>query len=585
MSRRPRPVVSPLPLSLKNLEKQKLPLLGLRFPNYRNLEPGSHIDFEFPITVLLGRNGTNKSSLLHALYGAAKGNSVGEFWFETKLDAIPEVNGDGLKQSVAHRYVTADGEEVECIKARAPRGSKDPDYWEPIKPTQAYGFAAGAKRAAPIDIPVLHVDFRGQLPAFDRYFYFPDRRHLDALAKNAQTRGALRRGYRPQDYLRRRTDVLKRKLDLDGVALTSTELDVLSFVLERRYSAGAMLNHHLFHGHEGHTIVFRTDELQSGYSEAFAGSGESAAVMLIHKVESAPGGSLVLLDEPESSLHPSAQQRMLRYLADRALTKRLQIVISSHSIYFADPLPRKAIRVLRHGPSGRVVVDATMSAREALHEFAELPHGRTILVEDERARTVLLTELKAQSPRAADEFCVRVRNGGTSRIYVDIKAHANAEASGLFVVFDGDHKPTRDIPSAGSLPNGKTELEELISELTKGNNEKGPSLDFVNDSECRRYIEFLRNRVAYLPGKTPEELVWSDKAALQILGETKPSARFRQVAGETDMKQRISKLTALDSTLIDDEFVFKSLLSAFLKSSSDTRTELKALVSKIRDAG
>jgi predicted ATPase len=561
-----------------------VPLLGLRFPNYRNLEPGSYIDFEFPITVLLGRNGTNKSSVLHALYGAAKRNSVGEFWFETKLDAIPEVNSDGLKQSVAHRYVTPDGEEVECIKARAPRGAKDPDYWETVKPTQAYGFRPGARRRSPINIPVLHVDFRGQLPAFDRYFYFPDRRHLEHLAKNAQTRGALRRSYRPQDYLRRRTDLLKRKLDLHGEALTETELSVLSFVLDRNYASGVMLEHDLFHGHVGHTILFRTDELQSGYSEAFAGSGESAAVMLIHKIESAPNGSLVLLDEPESSLHPSAQQRMLGYLADRALSKQLQIVISSHSIYFAGPLPRTAIRVLRHGPSGRVIVDATMTAREALHEFADVPPGRTILVEDERAKAVVLTELRVQCEGAEGEFCVRVRAGGTSRIYRDIKAHANAEASGLFVVLDGDQKPARDIPPKGKLPNGKAELEVLIGELTKGNDESGPGLDFVNEDECRRYIEFLRNRVCYLPGKTPEELVWSDQAGLQILGEAEPSARFRQVTDEMDMKKRISKLAALDATLLDDEHVFKSLLSAFLKSSSDKRKELKVLVSKIRDA-
>jgi predicted ATPase len=43
----------------------------LRFPNYRNLEPNARLPFDFPITVLLGRNGSNKSSILHAWYETA----------------------------------------------------------------------------------------------------------------------------------------------------------------------------------------------------------------------------------------------------------------------------------------------------------------------------------------------------------------------------------------------------------------------------------------------------------------------------------------------------------------------------------
>jgi recombinational DNA repair ATPase RecF len=115
--------VDPLAKSLKALEatRDRLLIHELRFPNYRNIEAGERLRFGFPVTALLGCNGTNKSSLLHALYGSVQGQSVADFWFETQLDAIPEVR-DGIKQSVTHTYKASDGTLVECIKARAPRG-------------------------------------------------------------------------------------------------------------------------------------------------------------------------------------------------------------------------------------------------------------------------------------------------------------------------------------------------------------------------------------------------------------------------------------------------------------------------------
>ncbi|MEN8446015.1 MAG: hypothetical protein ABG776_13490, partial [Cyanobacteria bacterium J06555_13] len=131
-----RPVKA-LDISVRALEKKETHIHSLRFPNYRNLRPDSELPFDFPITVLLGQNGTNKSSILHALYGSPRGQTIADFWFETELDAIPETR-EGRKQSVVHRY-KSNGELVECIKARAPRKG-NPDYWEPVRHSQVYGF-------------------------------------------------------------------------------------------------------------------------------------------------------------------------------------------------------------------------------------------------------------------------------------------------------------------------------------------------------------------------------------------------------------------------------------------------------------
>lgn len=48
------------------------------------------IDFSFPFTMLVGKNGTGKSSVLHAIYGMPANSSTGEYWFTTDVDPIAD---------------------------------------------------------------------------------------------------------------------------------------------------------------------------------------------------------------------------------------------------------------------------------------------------------------------------------------------------------------------------------------------------------------------------------------------------------------------------------------------------------------
>jgi predicted ATPase len=571
-------IVDNLQISIKALKTREPQISSLCFPNYRSLKPDSELPFDFPITVLLGRNGTNKSSILHALYGSPYGKSVGDFWFETELDAIPSER-NGRKQSVIHRYRDEDNKIVACIKARAPRGYKDPDYWEAVKHSKVYGLPVSGERISPIELNVIHLDFRGELPAFDKYFYFPDPKHLAERARFARERGNLRRTYRKQDYIRRRSGLLKKEIEENGVTLNNEELEVLKYVLERDYISGKLLKHTFFHGHEGWTILFKTSQFD-GYSDAFAGSGESAATLLVHKILQAPEKSLLLLDEPETSLHPRAQQRMLEFIAHQAVRRSLQVVISTHSIYLAKKLPQFAIRVLVNEPDGSVAIRTDLSADEALHEISTLPHGKTILVEDERAKHIVVTALQIISTHALSEFKVLVREGGTGRIYHDIQSYANCERKDIFVIFDGDHKPQKAIPGDGELPQGKSDLRNLIQELIRGNNKKGQALDFVNADEMTRYVRFLRTNVHFLPELTPENLVWSEESAKSLLeGQELP----REILQEKSIKQRL-RLLAERIPGLDADTVFKYLFSKWLSSESQSKSDLFNTLQKIRSS-
>ncbi|EDP2820988.1 ATP-binding protein, partial [Salmonella enterica subsp. enterica serovar Oranienburg] len=96
-------------------------------------------------------------------------------------------------------------------------------------------------------------------------------------------------------------------------------------------------------GARGGTALLSTDKLN--YTEAFAGSGEFAIVSLVLSLYAAKPNSLILLDEPEVSLHPGAQKRMMEILYSIVDQHKHQVVVSTHSPVIVNLLPKEAIKL------------------------------------------------------------------------------------------------------------------------------------------------------------------------------------------------------------------------------------------------
>lgn len=62
----------------------------IQFPFFKNMQMHTKINFDFPLTVLIGRNNSGKSSVLHELYGAPENKRCADFWFSTEVDLIRE---------------------------------------------------------------------------------------------------------------------------------------------------------------------------------------------------------------------------------------------------------------------------------------------------------------------------------------------------------------------------------------------------------------------------------------------------------------------------------------------------------------
>ena len=156
----------------------------IRFPRFKNIADGTRIDFTFPITALVGSNGSGKTSVLHALYGAPAGHTTGKYWFSTKIDPIQEGEGSPSRFIYGHRNANFNNV-VETRKARVRKtrnGRPDPNYWEPTKESPGDGmiepelkankiYGGRAKdRWNPVSRKILYINFRKELSAFDKYF-------------------------------------------------------------------------------------------------------------------------------------------------------------------------------------------------------------------------------------------------------------------------------------------------------------------------------------------------------------------------------------------------------------------------------
>ena len=127
------------------------------------------------------------------------------------------------------------------------------------------------------------------------------------------------------------------------------------------------------------------------YSENHMGFGEGRVIHTIRRLESCPEKSLIIMDEPETSLHLSAQREFAEYLMSVSDRRGHQIIMSTHSYEIADALPPSGRKMLERRKKSIKVYDRISSAhvRNALSLGKD---GRTIVfVEDEFAKSLLIS--------------------------------------------------------------------------------------------------------------------------------------------------------------------------------------------------
>jgi predicted ATPase len=346
---------------------------------------GQRFEFAFPIMAVVGENGAGKSTVLQA---AASGyaSTPARTKFRFASDFFPDTPWDKVRGAEL-RYAVREGGAQHLLSVRKPT-----DRW------------------------------RGN----------PDRRerNVEYIDLSRVQPVPARVGY---------TRLANPALQEAGSRLFADDrLDRLNSILGRQYDLARMAT----------TIGDQTREVpvvsQQGqpYSGFHQGAGETTIMEFLQR--DMPKYSLVVIDEIESSLHPRAQRRLMRDLADKCRENELQVILSTHSPYVLEELPLAARAYILVDASGGREIVYGVSPEFAMTKMDEMPHYEIDLyVEDDRAGRMLMEILAAYDPDLA-LACQAVPYGAASvgqalGVMVDEQRFPRKTC----VFLDGDRGPSR----------------------------------------------------------------------------------------------------------------------------------------------
>ncbi|EIB3067222.1 AAA family ATPase, partial [Enterococcus faecalis] len=428
----------------------------IRFPKYKALSHNARINFKFPITVLVGKNGCNKTSILQALYGAPRGTSVGEYWFSTNVDKIEDGSRQIDRNCFVYGYHHKSAKKViEILKTRIKK-KENPDYWEPARPNKQYGMEIPTKEELKlakntsetrwdlIEKNIVYCDCKEYVSAYDLFFY-----HYDFRKTNNYPR--------KQDFIRYRSTKLAEVIQenhssyefysknrvIQNEKLPDEVCGFVSEIMGENYSEIRIITHSLYTNAGGNkpskTIWMKKNDKE--YSEAFAGTGESRVILLVNDVYNAEPNSLILIDEPEISLHPSAIYGLKKFLLNQALAKKHQMVITTHSTHIIKDLPNEAIKLLCLSEQGVNIIE-DVEYQEAFYEIGErVTTEKTIFVEDKLSKWIVEHVIDMMDKSYIKEnLSVKILFGGASNIVKNIYTSSTQNQQNCYYLLDGDQK-------------------------------------------------------------------------------------------------------------------------------------------------
>ncbi|HEU5566941.1 TPA: ATP-binding protein [Streptococcus pneumoniae] len=506
----------------------------MRFPHYKSLSLNSRINFNFPITLLVGRNGVNKTSILQALYGSPANKSVSEYWFSTNVDQIDEVDG---KQCLIYSYYNVKASRnVEVLKGRSGT-KKGLDYWEPYAPQKQYDMerlpknkyigSSSTDRWDGIEKNVVFCDCKEYVSAFDLFFYHYN---FKKISTQRSKQDFIRLRSKPvADILKNNTSSYtryKKEMVIDNVKVDDKVCEIISEIMDESYTDIQILTHKLYSKGDDIKASKTIWMKKSGkeYSEAFAGTGEARIILLVNDIVNAQSNSLILIDEPEISLHPSAIYKFKEFLLQECLNKKHQIIITTHSTQLIKDFPREAVKLLvKNGE--KVDVIENIDYQDAFFELGDVYHSRKMIyVEDRLAKYILeFVITHSGSENLKQNLVVRYIPGGANQIICNnILNSSYLDSDNHYFWLDGNQNTNvsesnnlmnyleNGVVISDKIPESDNKnLDDIIKLITgcpikfnvSGNKGQKNNIELI--AKQRSFIDYWAKYVSYLPFPTP----------------------------------------------------------------------------------
>lgn len=517
----------------------------MNFPKFKSFAPGLKLEISFPISVIVGPNGAGKSSILQAAWGMPLRSSTSRFWFSTPVDPIDFDASNQNRYWYSH-YVKDIDQIVYCRKMC---GNKRHGYWEPTRPAQKEGMPEMPKptsansafmsksgdRWNQVDRTPYYINSKAESSAFERYFYSAGHATLEVKQDNF---------VKYSRQLKIAIDKNLQKLSYYGVerikenfVLSDAQLLTINQILGKRYKSARFINHGLYDRNFAPSVIFETE--QRSYSECFAGSGELAIVNYVLSLEKLSKYDLLLLDEPETSLHPGAQLKLLEHILSIVKEKMIQVIISTHSPTFVEALPREALIVLEDAPEG-VTARVSPSKSSAFYRLGHLDNDKVTIITEDKL-------LEALAHRAADYMPPELKKklaifgsevGASEMLSNQVRAYAQTDEK-VIMLLDGD----------------QFEVTKIINLDPAG----------LSESSIKTHIEFLKKHNVSVVGTNQNLLLWIQwcKKHVVLLEQVCPEEIFLEL-----LSPEHPKLVGKKSSNTE----FKSAVRDVLRKNGDDRS-------------
>lgn len=537
----------------------KNPLEYLNINHFRQFTENLNISFDHPLTILVGKNGSGKSTLLKLIMSMAKGRTPNDYFFETEWDKF---NHQGVSQFSYklenETYKEINTQHFSWVFAKAEQtlntNKEIQDYLE--KKSNEKNFSK-----------IVEIQFKSLIGSFEKNTFFDNQTSkLDLKSK--------------VDYAKKVTKKVQQSIDTKSnngkksklINVNKNNIEIINNILDKNYHEIKIIEHRFFSGTWGTSIIFNSDEV---YSEANSGSGEFIVTNIVNKLSSIQSGSILLLDEPELSLHSSAQKKLLLYFLDLIIKKKIQIIISTHSQSFVEQIPSKCIKNFIPDQTGKTFVEQGVNYLNAFDNLGVNFDRIEIIVEDDLAKNIL--EKVALNEKLDKQFNIRYFSGGASSIKTSlITAFSKVDDVEKFIVFDGDMFKS-DVVDLSLVPElNKTEkyLEDQIKIITdinikqfpfhvdggKQGSNKEQKLDLY-----KKYINFFKEKVKFLPNKIPEDIIFDRAYVLQIF----PLIDINQLDEIKNSKEKFKELSDKKNILVNS--LYEIFTSHFISKKNHSK--------------
>lgn len=178
-----------------------------------------------------------------------------------------------------------------------------------------------------------------------------------------------------------------------------------------------------------------------GYSEFHFGAGESSIIRMVMQIEAMAPNSLVLIEEIENGLHPVATVRLVEYLIEAAERKSIQAIFTTHSNDALLPLPAEAIWASINGKVFQGKLD--IGSLRAI--TGQVDARLAIFCEDDFAAAWIRAMLRTRRDLAVDAIEVHPMAGDGTAVAIN-RFHNQSPARRFpsVCILDGDSRQVED---------------------------------------------------------------------------------------------------------------------------------------------